>query len=253
METDVTKDRPTLAAGLAVLAAVAVSIAIPTVQALGHIGLSAAAFSHQGDSTLRAATYAFSIWGVIYAGMIAVALFCLRPPRGSGPVLAALAWPFAGAALGCGLWIITAAAGQQALSCLVLIATWSLAVTALVRARLQGPQGWGANLACLAVGLLTGWLTDATALNLITAATALGLIPAGIATIAGGVTVAGALLVALLVGRAGRTFSYELAVAWGLVAVFVAEQHNHVIPAWMALAGAVVLLLIAVARLVRRG
>nr|QQZ51808.1 hypothetical protein JKL49_13480 [Phenylobacterium glaciei] len=66
-----------LGRSLAVVLAVVAAIAIPAIQMTQHIGLSAAEFSGQGDQTLRAAGYAFSIWGLIYFGLAAYAIYQL--------------------------------------------------------------------------------------------------------------------------------------------------------------------------------
>lgn len=63
---------------LAVIGAVAFAILVPAIQALTGWGQSAAEFSAGGDGTLRAAGYAFSIWSVIYAGLVAYAVYQVR-------------------------------------------------------------------------------------------------------------------------------------------------------------------------------
>ena len=45
-----------------------------------------------GDETLRAAGYAFSIWTLIYAGLIAYAAYQARPGAEDTPVLRRLGW-----------------------------------------------------------------------------------------------------------------------------------------------------------------
>jgi hypothetical protein len=64
---------------LAVIAAVLFAIAAPALQAIGDLGLSASDFAGQGDSTLRAAGYAFSIWSLIYVLLVAYAVWQATP------------------------------------------------------------------------------------------------------------------------------------------------------------------------------
>ena len=56
---------------LVVLAAALFAIIVPLVQNLAGLGLNQAEFAADGNSTLRVAGYAFSIWGLIYIGLLA--------------------------------------------------------------------------------------------------------------------------------------------------------------------------------------
>ena len=76
---------------IAVVCAVAAAIAAPMAQQGLHIGLDQAEFASQGDSTLRASGYAFSIWGLIYLGLAAYAVFQFRARDTA--LIRALGWP----------------------------------------------------------------------------------------------------------------------------------------------------------------
>jgi hypothetical protein len=93
--------------------AVVFAIAVPAVQAALHLGLDAATFSHQGDQTLRAAPAAFAIWSLIYAGLVAMAVYQLTPSGRGAPALRPLSRPAVLAILGCGVWIIASALNWQ--------------------------------------------------------------------------------------------------------------------------------------------
>ena len=62
-------------------AAMAYALGAPAVLAVTNWGLTAEQFSDPGDETLRAAGYAFSIWGLIYAGLAVQAGFHLVAGR----------------------------------------------------------------------------------------------------------------------------------------------------------------------------
>ena len=64
---------------LLVLVAAVFAIMVPIAQNLAGWGLSQAEFAADGDSTLRVAGYAFSIWGLIYLGILAYAIRLILP------------------------------------------------------------------------------------------------------------------------------------------------------------------------------
>lgn len=225
---------------LAVSGAVAFAILVPAIQALTDWGQSAAEFSAGGDGTLRAAGYAFSIWSVIYAGLVVYAVYQLLPRRAEPALLAAVGWPSAIAALGCGLWIIASAADLDWASVIIILVSAGAIVLGLTRAETRGlgQSGWPRRLVLWPLGLLAGWLTAAAALNILTVFTAEGIIGPAAAQTAALAGVAGVTAAALLTALNVRVVTYGVAVAWGLVAVAVAEAGPKPLVAGAALAGA---------------
>jgi hypothetical protein len=202
-------------AQLAVLIGLLIAIASPALQAGLGIGLSAQEFAGQGDSTLRAEGYAFSIWSVIYLALIAFALWQALPARRDDPRLTHVRAPAAMALAGIGLWIWASSFDLRWTSVAIIIGSAWMAVRALGHGR--GPwTDWP-------LGLLAGWLTIASALNILTVATADDLIGPETALPAAIVGIAVVVVMALLVfGRLGR-IAYPLPIIWGLMAVWVAE------------------------------
>lgn len=229
---------------LAVIGAVTFAILVPAVQALTGWGQSAAEFSEDGNSTLRAAGYAFSIWSVIYAGLVAYAVYQALPRRAEPRLLAAVGWPSAFAALGCGMWIIASAADLDWASVAVILASAGAMIFGLARARRSGlgQAGWARRLVVWPLGLLAGWLTAAAALNILTVFTAQGVIGPDAALPAALAGIAGVTAVALFTAPVVRVGAYGLAVSWGLVAVAVAEAGPKPLAAAAALAGALAVL-----------
>jgi hypothetical protein len=228
---------------LAVIAAVVFAVAAPAFQAIGDLGLSASDFAAQGDSTLRAAGYAFSIWSLIYALLIAYAVWQGSPKVRENGLLIASAWPLAIAAAGCGLWIVVTSFDGRWLSIVVILASAAAAVVALLRSirlgREASPLGW--RLTVTAAGLLAGWLTAASILNIVTVATAEGLIaPAAQNPLAISGLVGGAAVAAMVIFRSG-SIAYCAAVLWALIAIWVAERVDRPEAAWTALALGLVL------------
>jgi hypothetical protein len=228
---------------LAVVAAVVFALACPALQAVTGWGLSAAEFAGDGDRTLRAAGYAFSIWSVIYAGLVAYGVWQALPRNAASPVLQAMAWPSAAALAGIGAWIWASAADLKLVTVLVIVLSAAAAIFAAWAARrANGVDRW---LAAFPLAALAGWLTVASALNVITSLTAWSLIPPDQETAAGIAGVVAVVAISLTVLRAARLAIYALPVAWGLTAVFVAEQARHPVSAYSALAAAAIVLLAA--------
>lgn len=234
--------------------AVAFAILVPTLQALTGWGQSAAEFSADGNSTLRAAGYAFSIWSIIYLGLIIYAAYQVLPRRAEPQLLAVVGWPSAIAAFGCGLWIIASAADLDWVSVAVILASAGAMIFGLVQARTRGLglKGWPRRLVIWPLGLLAGWLTAAAALNILTVLTAEGFIPPASAQPAALAGVAGVVVVALLSALGVRVGAYGLAVGWGLVAVAVAESDPKPLVAVLALVGAALVLGVSLILALRR-
>lgn len=232
---------------LMVVLAVAFAIAVPAWQAVTHFGLSAAAFAGQGDSTLRAAPWAFAIWSLIYLGLVIYALWQLWPGVKENPALRALAWPSVVTIAGCGVWILASALNLRWASVGIIVISAGTLVAALARS----PRPTS-RVVFWPLAMLAGWLTIASALNILTVMTAEGLIANA------GAWALGGLAVVVLVGAAATwsigSLAYALPIVWGLVGVWAAEQNEQPTVATAAGAAALVLLIVGLARVtIRRG
>lgn len=231
------------------VAATVFAIATPAAQALLDLGIDQAQFAADGDETLRAAGYAFSIWTLIYGLLIAHAAAQVMD-RGRSEALFVRLAPSIGAIAGCGLWIIASAMNARWPSVVIIIGSAAMAYWALDRAR--GAQrglargmarGLGEQLLGVApIALLGGWLLIASAVNILTVMTAEGLIAETMrnAFALGGIGVVAAL--AVLAMWRGVSVIYGLPVAWGFVAVFVAQRGDQPVTAFAALAAGVLVL-----------
>ncbi len=232
---------------LVVLGAAAFAVVVPVVQALTGFGLSQAEFAEDGNETLRVAGYAFSIWSLIYAGILAYAVRQVLPQTGESEMINRMGWPSAVAFFGIGLWIIVAALNLKAASVAIIFAALlALLIPLLANARLVRSLGRTERdrlLVLWPLAALAGWLTVAAPLNLITTATAFDALPTALSP-SGWAILAIALttLTALSVTFALRTLAYPLPASWGLLGAFVAEQADKPAVAFTALAGALALL-----------
>lgn len=223
------------------IAAVAFALLAPAVQAMTGWGLDQRQFADQGDETLRAAGYAFSIWGLIYAGLAAHTVAQLWDKGRLEPLFAALS-PSIVAIAGCGAWIVASAADARWASVVIILVSAASAWWALKRAG-PAPAGWAERLlAVWPIALLGGWLLAAAALNILTVLTAEGLI--GVEGRAGWAlsAIAGVVALAALALRSGVSLVYVIPAAWGLLGVFAAERGDQPVAAYAAAGGAVVAL-----------
>lgn len=237
---------------LCVLAAAIVAIGFSFLQATGALGLTPAEFANNGASTVRAASYAFAIWGLIYAGLLTYSVYQLVPGWADEAVLRRFGWPSVISMLAIGVWL--AAAGQDwrwATVALIVLAAIVLIVP--LTADAPAPNTRDRLLAVTPLALLAGWLTIASVINAVTILTAEGYIPDAQAMWWAIGAVIAAALVALYVTVRSRQIAYPIPIIWGLVAVFVAERGHRAEVAWIALAAAILLGIIAIWRtLVRR-
>ena len=236
---------------LVVLAAAVFAVVVPVVQRLGGFGLSQAEFAADGDQTLQVAGYAFSIWGLIYLGLLAYAVRQALPQTGESVLINRMGWPSAVAMFGIGMWIVAVALNLKAASVIIIFASLlALLVPLLVNGRtirMTGVMDRDRWFLTWPLAALAGWLTVAAPLNLITTATAFDALPAFASPTAWAiVAIVVVVLVAIEVTLYLRTLAYSLPIAWGLVGAFVAEQERNPMLGFTALGAAFLLAVAAV-------
>lgn len=230
---------------LCVLIAAIVAVGASGLQATGALGLTPAEFADQGAGTVRAASYAFGIWGVIYAWLLVYAVYQLVPGWASEAALARFTWPSAISMFAIGAWLVAAGADWRWMTVgLIIVAAIALIEPLVSPAYDIAPRdGW---LVVTPLALLAGWLTIASGLNAITVLTAEGLVRSDTST---GWALAGltaSVAVTLVVLARSQVLAYPLPVIWGLVAVFVAERAEQPTIAWFAMAAALLVTTVVV-------
>ena len=230
---------------LAIIAAALFAIGTPIVQTLtGTIAVGQGDLVNDGKQTLEAAGYAFSIWGLIYAGLLAYAVYQALPATKETPGLRLLGWPSAIAMTGCGAWLIAAAMDAKwATVAIISGSALVLCVPLVKRYPVQDTKDFW--LVAAPVSLLAGWLTVASAINVLTVLTSFGVIQPDLADAwaAGGIVTV--LAIGVGITAAARNWLYPLPIAWGLVGVAVAEQAERMPIAVLAGGAAVVLVGVA--------
>ncbi|MDJ0824959.1 MAG: hypothetical protein QNJ16_05590 [Rhodobacter sp.] len=189
----------------------------------------------QIDPPVQPAGYAFSIWGLIYLGLVAHGVFGLVAraddagwDRGRWPLVISLA---VGAA-----WIPVA----QVSAVWAAVLIWVMLVTALM-ALAVAPRGapW---LGRVPLGLYAGWLTAAAWVSVALVAAGYGIGPGAVGW--AWIALAAALVMAAAVLRLlGPALDYAAPIAWALVAITVQNWPEAPALATAAASGAAVLLI----------
>lgn len=183
--------------------------------------------------SVQPAGYAFSIWLVIYAGLILHAGYGLLQraddPVWDRPRLALMV------ALVLGTTWIALAADQPVAATIVILMMLGIVLTAVLRTGRQDRL-----LLMPVIALLAGWVTAA-------AGAASGVTLAGLGWLSDTVSAVVCILAVLVLAvamqlRLGRVPEYGAAVVWALIGIVVANWGLNAPVAWLALAGAVVVL-----------
>ncbi|WP_382309932.1 TspO/MBR family protein [Herbiconiux sp. UC225_62] len=207
------------------------------------------------DATLIApAGPAFSIWSVIYAGLLAYAVWQFLPRQTASARQRRLGYPIAVTLLLNAAWILSVQAGLLAVSAVVivvLLAALLVTFVLVVRTRRSG-QPWVESIVVDGtVGLYLGWVCVATAANLTAGLMVAGFDGFGWSPDAWGVAiviVAGLAGLALAVYDAGR-LAPTASLAWGLVWVAVSRISGELVSplvASVALVTAIAVVLVTV-------
>ena len=191
-------------------------------------GQSPEEFAADSDATLKVAGYAFSIWAVIYVGILIYAVRQAITKTAESDLLGKLGWPSAIAFAGIGLWIIAAAFDWEAATVFLIFGSAAvLLAPLLINARhiRALPRRDRERMTVIwPLAMLAGWLSVAAPVNLVTVATGDGALPTALSPTGWAIfAIAFVALLAFVVTWRLRTLAYALPIAWGLLGVFVAE------------------------------
>jgi hypothetical protein len=210
------------------------------------------------DSTLIApAVPAFSIWSVIYLGLVAYTVWQLLPSRRHDVRQRSLGYPVAASLVLNAVWILSVQAGLLAVSVIVIVLLLAvLAYTFRLCIATRRSSTIEAIVVDGTVGLYLGWVCVATAANITAALKAAGFTGWGISPDVWAMAIiAVAALVGVGLAIAGRgRLSAAASLCWGLVWVSVARLTGspHSVPtAIAAFAAVAVVLIVTVAYRVR--
>ena len=175
---------------------------------------------------IQPAGYAFSIWSVIYVGLVAFAIYQALPSQRANPSLRRLGYLPAPTAVFNSAWLFLWHYEQIGLSLIAMLALLGTLVASYWRLHSGGVQpSWAAVLTVLVpFSLYTGWITVASLVNVAVFLfdydpdTWLAYRHVGNALLLGG-----AALAALLVGLYRADVAYAAALVWAAVAIIAAN------------------------------
>ena len=208
------------------------------------------------DATLVApAGGAFSIWSIIYLGLIAYAVWQLFPSQRTSVRQRAVGYPVAVTLVLNAAWILSVQAGLLALSAIVIVLLLAaLAYTFWLLLRSRPTSIVETVVLDGTIGLYLGWVTVATAANLTAGIQTAGFMGFGWPADLWGCTIVG---VAGLVGVLLAFWSHGriapmLSIAWGLAWVTVSRLNGELLSTPVAIAALVAAAAVVVVTVVVR-
>ena len=213
----------------AVLAAAVFNVGMNALAGAGILfGATTGSVSDAVPTGITPASWAFSIWSVIFLGVLVFAGWQLRPSaRYDG-----LAAPFVAANVFNGLWQIPWLTGRFFLAAgviLVILASLILLYIRLGRLRLSTPERWALGLP---ISLFLAWITVATVLNITVALASAGWTQPGFWPPLVALVVAG-IGAAVLLGAADIAFAAVL--LWAFAAIYAGNRPAPALTAALAL------------------
>jgi hypothetical protein len=236
------KQHDRLRAIAVVATAVAQLIAAPLTTLTMGPSSNTGSISDDNLSPVTPAGYAFAIWGLIYLGCLALAVYQLLPDEQHRDVHRRTGWWLAGAFSASAIWVPIFGSRLLWLAQLVILAlVGCLAVAATRLASMRPATTSERVLLRLPVMIYLGWAVLASVAGFGTTLRSFGLPEAGTLVTAGSIiliavaTVASVIIVLRLTAVAGFAF----AACWALVAVAVGTYDDSVRFAAIAAAGSV--------------
>jgi len=227
---------------IVVVLTILVTIAINGLaNALPLNGLNTGQISDRFEVYFVPAGYVFSIWGLIYLGLIAYAIFQALPSQRKNPRLRATGWWIVLGGLANSAWIFLWHYEQFPLTLvamLVLLVTLIMTYLGLGSGRTRVPpaERW---LARLPFSIYLGWITVATVANITSLLDYLQWDGFGIAPewwMA--IVLTAVLAIAVLMNFTRRDIAYTLVILWALAGIAAkhAAVDSVVIPTWITFA-----------------
>lgn len=196
--------------------------------AVGQIAVSAAGGQYVGavarryDSPLLAAGWAFSIWGLIYLGFLAYAVFALLPGQRGREIHRRTGWWLAASAVANPLWVLAFGNDHPLLAELLLIALTVVLGVVFGRVSREPARSTAERvLFRVPVSIYTGWTSVAVVLGTLATGVWAGIPGDGALAQVAAVVVLAALTVVVLsvVSSATGIAGFAVAVAWALAGI----------------------------------
>jgi hypothetical protein len=202
------------------------------------------------------AGYVFSIWGVIYAGLLGYAIYQALPSQRGNLRLARSGYLFVLSSLANVAWLFAWHFGYTPLSLLVMLVLLSLLITIYLRLEIGRRQVSRAEslLVRLPFSLYLGWITVATVANASAALYSLGWDGLGLTPQTWALIM---LFVAAAIGGivslTRRDLAFNLVLVWAFTGIAVKQQGVPAVATGALLAAMLVVVMLLAAFLVRPG
>jgi translocator protein len=195
------------------------------------------------------ATYAFFIWSLIFATALVYAVYQALPAHREDPLLRRIGWFSASAFVLNALWAAvqqTYGSGWGSVAVIFMIA--ASACAAFLPVAQTANLGWKRTvIIAVPLGLLAGWITAASPINVDQALTLSNIAPFGwsptLQSVA--VVIASAVLCATMLIRLGGNVIFAAPPLWALAAIIVASIYRLPNPTVGTAAGGLAVLLLA--------
>ncbi len=240
-----------------VLAVTATLIVNILANALPLNGLNTGEISDQFEVYFVPAGYVFSIWGLIYIGLIAFAIFQALPAQRENPRLRSIGWLFALSCLANIVWLFLWHYEQFALTVAAMLVLLVTLISVYIRTGIDRVKvGIGERLAVqLTFSVYLGWVSVATIANITQQLWYMGwngepLQAAFWAVIMLGVGV----VLAALMAVSRHDVAFILVFVWAYIGIAVKQANTPLVAnsAWAAVVALLVLAGVAALRLPRR-
>lgn len=200
-------------------------------------------------SAFTPAGYVFSIWSVIYLGLLVYAVAQTLPAVRSRPAVARIAWPFVLSSVLNAVWLYTWHWLMIELSVLVMALLLLSLIVIYVRLRPSGvdptpAERWAVRLP---FSIYLGWISVATIANASGAIKATGWDGWGLSDATWAAIMIGvATVLGLIMLARHRDVGFVMVLAWAFVGIAVAQRPDRTLTA-VAIGAALFLLLVALA------
>lgn len=217
-------------------------------------GQETGAISDRLPTTVTPAGLTFSVWSVIYVGVIAYTIWQLLPRNRTDRAARATGWPFVVTCVANSAWIFLWHYNVFLLTVPVMLVLLGGLLTIYLTlsrlgSRLTRPQWW---FAALPFSLYLGWITVATIINIAAVMVNYGWNGFGIsAAVWGMLLLVVATLIGAFIGLRQGDLGYTGVLAWAFFGIIIARPSLTLVAATAGI-GAVVVLAAAVAGLVRQ-
>ena len=228
---------------LAIVATIGVNAAA---NAVPINGLTTGDIANRFDVYFLPAPYVFSIWGLIYVGLVAYGIYQVLPAQRNNPRLAAIDVPFLVASVANMGWIFAWHYEQFPLSLLIMLVLLGSLIAIYVRLgvrreRVPSTEAWAVHVP---FSIYLGWITVATVANVTALLDTLQWNGWGIAPEIWFIIVSIVVLaIALAVVLRRRDVAYGLVVPWACVGIY-ARYPDVVSVAFMSLVVAAAVLVV---------